>query len=137
MPEYSETLSKGNLKEVIPYLLKYYFENNPTSNKDLREAFWKLMGKNVEIHRTIRWTDGKRGVPSQIDQLIKDSILTKAPDQEYYNDLEYPQYTYLYELGEKGEKEINDLLNAFPKEFIEKEIETYLRKPQQITIPES
>ena len=57
-----------SMQRVVPYLLKYYFKEKPTSKKDLVEAFHKLMGKNVKDKQgRLRWTE--EGVPKNIHQL--------------------------------------------------------------------
>jgi hypothetical protein len=133
MAEYSKSLSNGNLKEDIPYLLKFYFRNNPTSSRDLSEAFWKLMGKDIKNGKVTRWSSSANGVPHQIHLLVRHGILKDLPHLEDPSDNEYKEYKYRYELGDKGQNEIDILLSKHSKDFIDKEIETYLGNPQHIT----
>lgn len=118
---------KWRMQEVVPYLLKHYFQDRPTSNKELSEAFWKLMGKDVEIYGRLRWTTGKTGVPYQIHRLTKRQILAEASSRELpFRDLTYPEYAQFYLLGRKGEEMIQSFEAKYGTNLIEKEIQKYL-----------
>ena len=133
MNEYTEYFDRWKLKWVVAYLLQFYFGNKPTSNKNLSEAFWRLMGKNVEIGGKKRWTDGKSGVPYHIHRLISEYILAEVPAQDYSADMEYPEYLHFYVLGNQGQNEIDTFLEQFSKDLIDKEIAKYLRKNNSST----
>ena len=115
------------MREVVPYLLNYHFRNKPTSNKDLTEGFWKLMGKDVKIGGKKRWTTGKTGVPYHIHRLTKAYILAEVPtDENLIGEIEYPEYVYSYVLGTQGGKEIENFLGKYSNGLINLEISKYL-----------
>ncbi len=132
MYEYSGYLYTKNMKWVVPYLLKYYFENKPTTNKKLSEAFWKLMGKNIEVSGKQRWTTGKTGVPNQIHRLVSAYILAVVPSENQFADREYPENVHSYVLGMKGQDLIDDFLRECPKVRVDGEIFKYLGKSPAI-----
>jgi hypothetical protein len=127
--EYSEYSDKWKMSWVVPYLLESYFGNKPTSNKNLSEAFWRLMGKNVEIGGKKRWTDGKRGVPYHIHRLTNEYILAEVHTEDHSTDREYPEYMNCYVLGTQGQNEIGFFLKQFPRDLIDKEISKYVGLP--------
>ncbi|MBU4288809.1 MAG: hypothetical protein KKI12_11650 [Proteobacteria bacterium] len=111
------------MKWVVPYLLKYYFEKKPTSNKDLREAFWKLMGKDISGPKgKIHWTSKPTGVPSKIHQLVKKGIIAIEPESN--REIEYKNYV----LGPEAEKYIKEFTSKYNRSIIDEEIEKYLGK---------
>lgn len=126
MCEYTNYFNKWQMRWVVPYLMKVYFGNKPTSNKKLSEAFWKLMGKNVEIGGKQRWTDGETGVPYQIHRLTNELILAEVPAGDHSISNEFPEYIYYYVLGDYGQKEIDIFLGQFPKDLIDNEILKFL-----------
>jgi hypothetical protein len=136
MIEYSSYSSKWKMHRVVPYLMKFYFGNRPTSNKDLSEAFWKLMGKNVEKAGKKRWTTGKRGVPHQIHLLTPKFILTEVPSKAQNSAMEFPECIYSYVLGDHGQVEIDAFLAESPKHVIDREISKYLGEYQDSKKPE-
>ena len=130
MSEYSKYFDKWLMREVVPYLLNYHFRNKPTSNKDLTQGFWTLMGKDVEIGGKKRWTTGKTGVPYHIHRLTNEYILAEVPtDENLIGEIEYREYVYSYVLGTQGEKEIENFLGKYPKGLINLEISKYLDQP--------
>lgn len=129
MDENTAYNSRWTMQEVVPYLLKHFFGNRPTPNKDLSEAFWKLMGKNVQIYGHRRWTTGKTGVPYNIHRLTRKLILAEAPsDHPPVQDLEYDEYIYSYLLGPEGEKMIESFEEKYGSKEIEGEIKKHLAK---------
>lgn len=117
------------MREIIPYLLKYYFDQKPTSNKELSQAFWKLMGKNVEISGKRRWTTTKYGVPCRIHRLTNEYILAEiSTDNNPIGKTDYPEYMYSYVLGSEGEKQIEIFVDKYPRHLIDQEISKYLDK---------
>jgi len=130
MIEYSSYSSKWKMRQVVPYLMKFHFGNRPTSNKDLSEAFWKLMGKNVEMAGKKRWTTGKRGVPYHIHLLKRQFILAEVPSEGQTAGTEFPEYIYSYVLGDRGQIEIDAFLAKSPKHVIDMEISKYLGEHQ-------
>jgi len=129
MTEHSSYYDKWKMSWVVAYLMEFYFGNKPTSNKNLSEAFWRLMGKNVEFGGQKRWTDGKRGVPYHIHRLTKEYILAEVPSEEHYTGTEFPEYIHSYVLGDRGQNEIQSFLDQFHKSLIDREISKYLTAP--------
>ncbi len=116
---------------VVAYLLKYYFGNRPTSNKQLSEAFWKLMGKDIYSGKQKIWTSGKYGVPYQIHRKVGFGILQQVPPPinqavENLKDHEHPEYSYFYIIGKNGEKFVQNFLSEYHKHIIDLEIAKYL-----------
>lgn len=126
MNEYSRYFDKWKMSWVVAYLMEFYFENRPTSNKKLSRAFWTLMGKNVEIRGKKGWTDGKQGVPNHIHGLTKQHILAEAPSEDSDAGTEFPEHIYTYVLGDRGQGEIDAFLFKYPKHVIDREIIKYL-----------
>ncbi|GBE17885.1 hypothetical protein BMS3Abin16_00473 [archaeon BMS3Abin16] len=123
---FTKYTDKWNLSEVIPYLLKYYFNNKPTSNNDLRQAFWRLMGKNIRFYEggLLRWTDGKRGVPMQIHALSKRDKLNIVDDSG--DVIEYNQDKFSYQTGKNAGTVISEFESKYGKEVIDYEINKFL-----------
>ena len=115
--------SPGSWKmhEVIPYLLKYYFNNQATSKEDLMDAFWKLMGKNIaDSTGKQRWTDNPQGVPSQTDkQLLNKGIIGKDRNKNYF-------------LEKKAERIIKKFERDYSKTLIDEEIAKYVGKQSDL-----
>lgn len=127
--KYTEYTSEWSLDMVISYLLKYYFKNQPTSNKQLSETFWKLMGKDISFDNQIRWSSGKHGVPFRIHR--RSTILgilkqVPPPLEQRVNQNENSEYPFFYILGENGESAIRKFLLKHPKRVIDQEIKKYL-----------
>lgn len=117
------------MKWVIPYLLKYYFENKPTSNKDLREAFYKLMSKDIPGPKgKILWSSKPTGVPSRIHRLVKMGIIIAIDESMSNREIEFEKDIYNYVLGPEAEKSIKDFTSKYEKSTIDEEIENYLDK---------
>ena len=127
MNEHSIYSGRWKMSWVVAYLMEFYFGDRPTSNKNLSEAFWKLMGKNVEVRGRKGWTDGKRGVPYHIHRLTKEHILAEVPSEDQYADREFPEYMYSYVLGERGQNEIDLFLTEVSKDLIDSEISKYVK----------
>ena len=129
MSQYSEYYDKWIMREVVPYLLKTHFRNMPTSNKDLSEAFWKLMGKNVEIGGKRRWTTGKRGVPYHIDRLTKKHILAEVPtNTTTIGQKNILNINIFINWGLKGKKKLNRLRPNIRKNLSIKKLRNTLAK---------
>jgi len=133
MAHTSYSPSQWRLEETIPYLLSYYFKKRPTSNKELREAFWKLMGKDIKDSSGIlRWTSTNRGVPSQIHLLTKEKKILEIYPEDIA-DNEYKQYSYSYVLGNNAEKYIRKFIKSYDENIINAEIHKYLGIPTDIS----
>ncbi len=139
MGNYTKDTTAWKMSQVVSYLMKYYFGNKPTSNEELSDAFWKVMGKDIFANKQRRWTSGRYGVPYQIHQKVEFGILQLAslqsyPPPEHHTDVQYPEYRYMYVLGEKGEKHIHGLLSTYSKDVIDAEISKYLGSPSAFSI---
>lgn len=111
-----------SMQSVVPYLLKYYFKEKPTSKKDLVEVFHKLMGKGK-----YRWTE--KGVPIYIAKLATDERKILGIHSNANNKANSIADVH-YVLGKNAEKYINEFISACKNRRIDikKEIETYLGK---------
>ena len=133
----SEYSKDWQLSEVTPYLLKYYFKNKPTTNRELREAFWRLMGKNIRFYEKgpLRWTDKPSGVPSQIhSRCVKPGYLRVVDDSGIVEAYEQDRYTY--QLGPGADKIISKFEKKrfgrrYGKELIDEEIRKFLGEPRK------
>jgi hypothetical protein len=123
------------LHEVVPYLLKYVFNEKPTSNKELRDAFWQLMGKNLSPRR---WTTKKRGVPYHIHLLVRGGVgkykglkilRVYAKSGQI---VEYKQDRYSYVLGDDANEVIDEFISKWGKNLIDTEISKFIhtKKPK-------
>ena len=110
---YSKT-QKWRMKWVVPYLLKYYFENKPTSNKDLRETFYKLMSKDIPGPKgKILWSSKPTDVPSRIHRLVKMGIIIAIDESMSNREIEFEKDIYNYVLGPKAENYIEEFTASF------------------------
>ena len=129
---------KWKLHEVIPYLLKYVFKEKPTSNKDLREAFWKLMGRNLRSKGVRRWSTGQSGVPHQIHLLLQGG--RRRPERLHilsvYIDTgekgEYEEDRYSYVLGKDANKVIDGFVSKWSKKCIDAEVAKFICPDQDL-----
>ena len=124
---YTHYTKTWKMREVIPYILKHYFKNHPTSNKDLREAFWRLMGKDLDFYGKRRWTSGDKGVPYHIHGLVMQKIIAFANPDNKMQDDEYPEYSgYLYILGDRAADIIKAFKDKYGEYIIDYEMKQYL-----------
>ena len=117
MGEYTEYTTEWKLEHVVPYLLKYHFGNKPTTNTELSEAFWKLMGKDLCIEGRQLWSS----VPYEIHQLQKAGILKHVLVKK--DQIVSIQANIL---GMAGEQRIQSFIAKYSKERIDQELQTYL-----------
>ena len=114
---------KWKMKWVVPYLLKYYFENKPTSNKNLREAFYKLMSKDIIGPKgKILWSSKPTGVPSRIHRLVKMGIIIAIDESMSNRKIEFEKDIYNYVLGPEAEKFIKEFTSKYNRSIIDSNV---------------
>ncbi len=118
MSAYTAYTTEWKLEQVVPYLLKYYFGNHPTTNTELSQAFWTLMGKDLRIGERTLWNQ----VPYQIhllkeSRIVEEVLVKKEPIVSVYACI----------LSPKGEEQIQAFVSKYSKTVIDAEIATYLK----------